>query len=435
MSVNKFVTHSNGKITRVDLTDGIVIHKQNDLPTVIDLPRSNGQYVLHADDNGNCTFQEYQEQASVQLIPSQFMNADNTCAFTKGYPSLLIANSANDWSEMKLTTEYFQIIRCNDGVYDSVNLNSTVLASVAGMNKQNCSTNTILYIDGADTKTDNRVKGISLPASGPYFLNNNLSNSSIDPMYVNPQNLFKNTFGISSNAKGLITYEGNTASKINLPTNAGYYGLMYSGEGTHSFSTLTLHRVVQSELTGSVDFKTQSIIPYMKQGSCRACIIPEVTATTNCLMTVNSDKTIGLVPISTTNIGQVTFEKHSRHTSEKPIEGGTATISISELFPTFQPKTTGTYDITVHVVLYIEDTSVFDNITSENLACVSMVSGDYTDSYYIMNPQQNVINIKLTTPLAISDTPTLSFALGKDITGCKVISSYGSCLIRQYSNL
>ena len=77
MSVNKFVTHSGGKITRVDLADGIVIHKQNDLPTVIDLPRSNGQYVLHADDNGNCTFQEYEEQATVQLIPSQFMNEDN----------------------------------------------------------------------------------------------------------------------------------------------------------------------------------------------------------------------------------------------------------------------------------------------------------------------------------------------------------------------
>ena len=436
MSVNKFVTHSNGKITRVDLNDGIVIHKQNDLPTTIELPKSNGQYVLHADDNGNCTFQEYQEQASIQLIPSQFMNANNTCAFTKGYPSLLIANSANDWTEMKLSTEYFQIIRCNhEGVYDTVNLNSTVFASVAGFNKQNCSTNTILYVDGADTKTDNKVKGISLTTAGPYFLSNNPSSSRIDALYVNPQNLFKNTFGISSNAKGLITYEGNTASKINLPTNAGYYGLMYSGEGAHSFSTLTLNRVVQSELTGSVDFKTQSIIPYMKQGSCRACVIPEVTATTNYLMSVNADKTIGLVPISTTNIGQVTFEKHSRYTSEKSIDGGTATISISELFPTFQPKTTGTYDITVHVVLYIEDTSVFDNITSENLACVSMVSGDYTDSYYIMNPQQNIINIKLTTPLAISDTPSLSFALGKDITGCKVISSYGSCLIRQYSTI
>ena len=52
-----------------------------------------------------------------------------------------------------------------------------------------------------------------------------------------------------------------------------------------------------------------------------------------------------------------------------------------------------------------------------------------------MNPQQNIINIKLTTPLAIDNTPTLSFALGKGITGCKVIQSYGSCLIRQYSNL
>ena len=434
MSVKKFVTNSNVKITLVDLADGIVIHKQNELPTVIDLPRSNGQYVLHADDNGNCTFQEYQEQASVQLIPSQFMNADNTCAFTKGYPSLLIANSANNWTEMKLSTEYFQIIRCNGGVYDAVNLNSTVMASVAGMNKQNCSTNTILYIDGADTKTDNKVKGISLTTAGPYFLSNNPSSSRIDALYVNPQNLFKNTFGISSNAKGLITYEGNTASKINLPTNAGYYGLMYSAEGNHTFANLTLDRIVQSELT-ETDYRNQTIIPYMNKGSCRACIIPEVAATTNCLMTVNSDKTIGLVPISTTNIGQVTFEKHSRYTSEKPIDGGTATISISELFPTFQPKTTGTYDITVHVVLYIEDTSVFDNITSENLACVSMVSGDYTDSYYIMNPQQNIINIKLTTPLAISDTPSLSFALGKGITGCKVISSYGSCLIRQYSNL
>ena len=432
MSVNKFVTHSNGKITRVDLTDGIVIHKQNDLPTVIDLPRSNGQYVLHADDNGNCTFQEYEEQASVQLIPSQFMNADNTCAFTKGYPSLLIANSANDWTEMKLTAEYFQIIRCSNGVYDTVNLNSTVFASVAGFNKQNCSTNTILYVDGADTKTDNRVKGISLGSQGYYFLNNNLTTSSIDGMYVNPLNLFNRALGVNSNTKGLITYEGNTASKVNLPNNAGYYTLMKDGSGNYSFTVLNLDRVVQSEIQ---DYRDKVIIPYMKQGSCRSIIAPTVTQTTNCLMTVNADKTMSLTPLTETNIGQVTFENHSRYTSEKPIEGGTATISISELFPTFQPKTTGTYDITVHVVLYIEDTSVFDNITSENLACVSMVSGDYTDSYYIMNPQQNIINIKLTTPLAIDNTPTLSFALGKGITGCKVIQSYGSCLIKQYSTI
>ena len=432
MSVNKFVTHSGGKITRVDLSDGIVIHKQNDLPTTIELPRSNGQYVLHADDNGNCSFQTYEEQASVQLIPSQFMNADNTCAFTKGYPSIPIASDATNWSELKLGTNTYQIIRYNSNGYDTVVLSATQIASCMSMNRQNCSTNTILYVDGSDTKTENKVVGISLASNGPYLLNNSLTNSKVDAMYVNAQNLFKNILGISSDNKGFITYEGNTASKINLPTNAGYYGLMYSDEGNHTFANLTLDRIVQSEIS---DYRDKVIIPYLKQGSCRDLIVPTVTQTTNCLMTVNADKTMSLTPLTETNIGQVTFEKHSRYTSEKPIDGGTATISISELFPTFQPKTTGTYDITVHVVLYIEDTSVFDNITSENLACVSMVSGDYTDSYYIMNPQQNVINIKLTTPLAISDTPSLSFALGKGITGCKVISSYGSCLIRQYSNL
>ena len=429
---NKFVTHSNGKITRVALEDGLVFHKQNDLPTSISLPEQSGEFVLRCDGSRGYSFELKEEQATIQLIPSQFMNADNTCAFTKGYPSLLVANSANDWTEMKLNDSYFQIIRCNNGVYDSVNLNSTVLASVAGFNKQNCSTNTILYIDGADTKTDNKVKGLSLTTAGPYFLNNNPSSSRVDALYVNPQNLFKNTFGINSNAKGFITYEGNTASKVNLPTAAGYHTLMRDSNGNYSFSTLTLDRVVQSQITG---FNDKTIIPYLRQGSCRDLIVPTVTQTTNCLMTVNSDKTISMTPLSETSIGQVSFESHARYTSEKPIEAGTATISVSELFPTFQAKTTGTYDITVHVLLYIEDTSVFDNITSENLACVSMASGDYTDSYYIMNPQQNIINIKLTTPLAIDNTPTLSFALGKGITGCKVIASYGGCLIRQYSNL
>ena len=430
---NKFVCHSNGKITRVELTDGLVFHKQNDLPTSINLPEQSGQYVLNCDGSRGYSFELKEEQATIQLIPSQFMNADNTCAFTKGYPSLLIANSANDWTEMKLSTEYFQIIRCNAGVYDSVNLNSTVLASVAGMNKQNCSTNTILYVDGSTgSKTDNKVSGISLVSNGPYLLNNSLTNSKVDAMYVNAQNLFKNILGVNSNNKGFITYEGNTASKVNLPSAAGYHVLMRDTSGNFSFSTITLDRVVQSQLS---DFNDKVIIPYLRNGSCRDIIAPTVTQTTNCLMTVNADKTMSLTPLTETNIGQVTFEKHSRYTSEKPIEAGTATISVSELFPTFQVKTTGTYDITVHVVLYIEDTSVFDNITTENLASVSMVSGDYTDSYYIMNPQQNVINIKLTTPLVIDNTPTLSFALGKGITGCKVIANYGGCLIRQYSNL
>ena len=430
---NKFVTHSNGKITRVALEDGLIFHKQNDLPTSITLPEQSGEFVLRCDGSRGYSFELKEEQATIQLIPSQFMNADNTCAFTKGYPSLLIANSANDWTELKLSTEYFQIIRCNNGVYDAVNLNSTVLASVAGFNKQNCSTNTILYVDGSDTKTDNKVKGISLTTAGPYFLNNNPSSSRIDALYVNPQNLFKNTFGVNSNAKGFITYEGNSVTKVNLPTNAGYHSLMRDSEGYYSFSTLTLDRVIQSEI--GADRKEQTLIPYMKSGSCRSMVAPTVTQTTNCLLTVNTDKTISMTPLSETSIGQVSFESHARNTAEKPIEGGTATISVSELFPTFQVKTTGTYDITIGVVLYIEDTSVFDNITSENLACVSMVSGDYTDSYFIMNPQQNVINITLSVPLAIDNTPTISFVLGKNITGCKVIGSYGKCLIRQYSNM
>ena len=240
---NKFVTHSNGKITRVDLTDGLVFHKQNALPTSINLPEQSGQYVLNCDGSRGYSFELKEEQATIQLIPSQFMNADNTCAFT-GYPSIPIANSANDWKELKLNNNYFQIIRCADGVYDTVNLNSTVFASVAGFNKQNCSTNVILYVDGADTKTDNKVKGITLPSTGPYILNNNLSNSSIDPMYVNGQNLFKNCLGVNSNNKGFITYEGNSVSKVNLPSAAGYHVLMRDTSGNFSFSTITLDRVV-----------------------------------------------------------------------------------------------------------------------------------------------------------------------------------------------
>lgn len=432
---NKFVTHSNGKITRIDLTDGLVFHKQNDLPTSINLPEQSGQYILNADGSGGYSFEIQEEQATIQLIPSQFMNADNTCAFTTGYPSLLIANSANDWTEMKLSTEYFQIIRCNGGVYDSVNLNSTVLASVAGMNKQNCSTNTILYVDGSTgSKTDNKVTGISLTSNGPYLLNNSLTNSKVDAMYVNAQNLFKNILGVNSNNKGFITYEGNTASKVNLPTAAGYHVLMRDTSGNFSFSTITLDRVVQSQLS---DFNDKVIIPYLRNGSCRDIIAPTVTQTTNCLMTVNSDKTISMTPLSETGIGQVSFETHARYTNPKTVsggEGGITTTDISELFPTFAAKTTGTFKIDVHVVLYIEDTSVFDNITSDTLCTVTLTSGSYSDSMYIMNPQQNIINIKLSVPLAISNTPSLEFNLGKT-SGCTLLANYGQCLVTQYSNI
>ena len=103
---NKFVSHYNGKIVRTDLYDGLVVHKQESLPTTIYLPDQPGQFVLYTDGSGNYSFEtfEQQEQESVQLIPSQFMNDDNTCCFSKGYPSVLVANSANDWTELKLNT-------------------------------------------------------------------------------------------------------------------------------------------------------------------------------------------------------------------------------------------------------------------------------------------------------------------------------------------
>lgn len=430
---NKFVTHSNGKITRVELSDGLIVHKQNALPTSINLPEQSGQFILNSDGGGGYSFEIQEEQETIQLIPSQFKNADNTTAFT-GYPALIFAASETAWGEMKLNNNYFQIIRCNNGVYDTVNLNSTVFASVAGFNKQNCSTNTILYIDGADTKTDNKVKGVSLPASGPYFLNNNLSNSSIDAMYVNPQNLFKNTFGVSSNAKGLLTYEGNSVSKVNLPTNAGYHTLMRDTNGNYSFSTLTLDRVVQSQITG---FNDKTIIPYLRQGSCRDLIVPTVTQTTNCLMTVNSDKTISMTPLSETSIGQVSFENHSRYTGIKTVSGGAGgitTVDIGELFPTFTAKTAGTFKVDVHVVMHIEDVSVFDGITSESLCVVTLTSGDHSDSMYLMNPQQNIIDIKLSVPLQVGNTPTLEFNMGKT-SGCTILPNYGKCLVTQFSNI
>ena len=139
---NKFVSHYQGKIVRTDLYDGLVVHKQESLPTTIYLPDQPGQFVLYTDGSGNYSFEtfEQQEQESVQLVPSQFMNDDNTCCFSKGYPSVLVANSANDWTELKLNTGYFQVIRYTDGVFDTVTANGTVIASIIGMNRTNTTT-------------------------------------------------------------------------------------------------------------------------------------------------------------------------------------------------------------------------------------------------------------------------------------------------------
>ena len=431
---NKVVSHCNGKITRTDLYDGLIYHHQEQLPTTIPLPDQPGQFVLYTDGNGNFSFEIYeqQEQESVQLIPSQFKNDDNTCCFTKGYPSILVANSANDWTELKLNTGYYQVIRYADGVYDSVTLNSTIVASVIGMNKTNTTTNTLLYVDGA-TKTDNKVSGISMSMAGYYMLNNNLSNSRVDAMFVNPLNLFNRALGLNSNNTGLLAYNGNSLSKINLPTNTGYYAMYNNGTNT-TITEITLQRVVENGLSSTVDFKTQTVIPFIKQGSCRAVIVPDVTATTNCLMTVGSDKSISLVPLNTTNIGQVLFETHDRYANEKSV-GNDTVIDIAELFPTFQTKTVGTYEITIHAVMHIEDTSVFDRVSSDNLATITLTSGSNTDTMYLMNPMSNIVNIRLTVQLAVSDNPTLSFNLGKNITGCKILPTYGKCVIKQYSNL
>ena len=38
---NKFVSHYNGKIVRTDLYDGLVVHKQESLPTTIYLPNKS----------------------------------------------------------------------------------------------------------------------------------------------------------------------------------------------------------------------------------------------------------------------------------------------------------------------------------------------------------------------------------------------------------
>ena len=430
---NKVVYHSNGKITRADLNDGLYFHKQNAAPTAVSLPHETGQYVLYTDGNNNYAFEKFQqkEQESIKLVPNAFNDENNQCCFTKGYPSILVAESANNWMELKLSTNTYQIIRYTDGVFDTVNLSNQTVASAIGMNRTNTTVNTLLYVDGA-TGTENKVVGIPMNTSGYYMLYNNYSKSCVEAMYVNALNLFNRSLGLNSNGKGMLVYSENKLSKVNMPTTTGYH-VINNSNGTYSFTKPELITLISDEDTQN-DYKTNNTgIPYLKNGKISTMFPPAVTQATNCIVTVNTDKSMQLVPLSNTDMNQVSFERLLRSNTTKSISGET-NIELTELFPAFTTKTTGVYEVCAHVVMYIEDTSVFDNITSDNLCTITLSCGDHADTMYLMNPQDNIVNIKLSVLLAPNTVPTLTFNLRK-VSGCKVIPNVGNCVVKQFSNM
>ena len=252
-------------------------------------------------------------------------------------------------------------------------------------------------------------------------------------MFVNPLNMFNRALGLNSNTQGLLAYQGNSLTKINTPANSGYY-IWYNNNGTHSFVKPTMVNLLSAEDTANNYKEYNTGIPYLNQGSARSMLAPSVTQNTNCLITVNADKSMVLTPLTNTEVGQVSFETYERYTNVKDVSHGTV-VDVSELFPMFTMKQTGTHKIEIHVVMFIEDTSVFDTVKSNDLACIEFTSGDHTDTMYLMNPMSNIVNIRLSVPLAVSNSPTLTFNLGKNTTGCKILASLGRLIVTKYSNI
>ena len=171
----------------------------------------------------------------------------------------------------------------------------------------------------------------------------------------------------------------------------------------------------------------------MQNGNTKCIEVPDVTTVSNCIVQVNTDKSLAFIPLSEADMG-VTLETLARNDTDYTLEDSTlVTTEITTFYSGFDAKATGTYDITVQFVLYVDDTSIFDEVTTTELCSIELASDNNTDTFYIMNLTQNIVNVKLTVPLKINNIPTLTFNLGKQSVNCKILGNYGKCVLKRYS--
>lgn len=406
----KFVVHSNGKITRRALNPGSLYYDGNAF-SCVEFPQSDGNYVIRVfDGKMEYVAEEAAPMLDNNVYPSNFQNDDVQLLTRLGMVPVM--KTSDLWTTFLLGNDQYSVItKSADNTWSTIALDKNVMVPVMGVN----SNSNALLTWNANTSN---FSGITL-GNGGYVLSNTeygLLACEVDDQYI------LKTIGVpQTNTVGLMCYSNRSMMSVDLPSVNGLYGISRSD---HSYSTTRVNlRNVLAEDNVVLDENTNGFM-LIHGGKARfiECVLDGMN---NTALNLYIDKQ-GNPYFNTV----CTVDRHNRLSTNIQVDQNP--IPLDEIFSGYAHDRYYNYvEADFSIVIHINDTSVFDNMDTDCFFAIS--DGKYTyDAFYFKNPMSNTYTVRfhfiVDTSLSLHLTPS-----NIPYNSITIMGSVGSCYLKHFN--
>ena len=284
----------NGVFKRKEMSNGIQYYSNNSFGTFA-LPSANGNYVLTNTNNvftwtdaGDVSTGGGDDEPSLtSLDNSYFKGSDGQAISIDGNGTIPYFKSNTTFGGLDLPYSGTYVLTTKGGTasasFDA--LNAPLIFNTLGYDN----TSSKYAITNWNSSTSNH-KDLVLPdKSGSFFPQ---ADSSLNYAFdtITAKNLFHETLGIGSDSNKILTYRGENAYGLSLPTTAGYATFKIENSNTSPVLTNLTPQILYKDILGCEN--TEKCIVYNNKGSVSKLTIPSTSG--KYMVEVNSSGTPSL---------------------------------------------------------------------------------------------------------------------------------------------
>lgn len=251
-SPEKLVYLQNGVFKRKEMTNGIQYYSNNSFNTFA-LPTANGNYVLTNNNNvftwtdaGALETSGGDETTTLSSLDNSYFKGSDGQAITiaeRGTIPFFKNNSTFGGIDLPASGTY---VLTTDGDTPSLDaLSASVIFNGIGYDN----TSNRYAIANWNSSVSN-YKDLLLPdKSGSYFLQTDSSNN-YEFTTLNAKSLFHDTLGIGSDTQRIVTYWGDNAYGLEVPSSAGYATFKIENSSTSPVITNLTPQILYQDILG-----------------------------------------------------------------------------------------------------------------------------------------------------------------------------------------
>ena len=247
----KLLYLQNGVFKRKELSDGLQYYANNAFNTFA-LPAANGNYVLTNTNNvftwtdaGDVSSGDPETPTFTSLDNSYFKGTDGQAIPIAEYGTIPFFKNNSQFGGLNLPASGTYVLT-TDGttpawaaITEPVVLNNIGYGSTSNR-----------YVIANWNSTQSNHKDLVLPdKSGSFFLQAD-TNSNYEFAAINAKNLFHDNLGMESDAQKIVTYWGENAYGLGLPSTAGYATFKIENSTTSPVITNLTPQIIYQDILG-----------------------------------------------------------------------------------------------------------------------------------------------------------------------------------------